>query len=55
MLIGWIAPAPMPWIARAAISTGMLHANPHSTEPSRNTAIPKNMTGLRPSMSANLP
>jgi hypothetical protein len=55
MDIGWIAPAPMPCTARAAISTGMLHAAPHSTEPTRNAAIPKNITGRRPSTSANLP
>lgn len=55
MLIGWTAPAPMPCTARAAISTGMLHATPHSTEPTRNAAMPKNITGRRPRTSANLP
>ena len=55
MLIGSTAPAPRPWIARNAISAGMLHAAPQSTEPSRNSAMPSSMTGLRPSRSANLP
>ena len=55
MLIGCTAPAPMPCTARNAISAGMLHATPHSTEPSRNTAMPKNITGLRPTTSASFP
>jgi hypothetical protein len=55
MPIGCTAPAPMPWMARAAISTGMDHAAPESTEPSRNTPMPKNITGLRPRTSANFP
>lgn len=33
----------------------MFHAAPHSTEPSRNTPMPKNITGLRPTTSANFP
>jgi hypothetical protein len=37
------------------MSTGMLHAAPHSTDPNRNTTIPNSMTGLRPNRSANLP
>ena len=53
--MGWTAPAPMPWMARAAMRAGMDHARPHSTEPARKTATPKNMTGLRPRTSASLP
>ena len=55
MLIGWIAPAPMPCTARKAISAGMLQATPHRIEPSRKTAMPKNNSGLRPMTSASLP
>ena len=55
MVIGSTAPAPMPCTARAMISVGMLQATPHSTEPARNTAMPKNSSGLRPTMSASLP
>jgi len=31
-------PPPMPWMARNAISDAMLQAQPHSSDPSRNTA-----------------
>ena len=54
-VIGSTAPAPMPWIARAKIRAGMLHAMPHRTEPATNTAMPKNSTGRRPTTSASLP
>ncbi len=54
-LMGCTAPAPMPWIARNRMSVGMLHAMPHSMDPRRNTAMPKNITGLRPKTSASLP
>ena len=33
----------------------MLHATPHSTEPTKNVAMPNSMTGLRPNRSASLP
>ena len=48
MPIGWTAPAPSPWTARNAISAVMLQARPHSSEPSRKSAIPTSITGLRP-------
>ena len=34
MPIGCTAPAPSPWTSRKTISAGMLHAKPHSSEPS---------------------
>ncbi len=49
--MGATAPAPRPWIARAAMSAGMLHANPHSTDPTRNRPMPMRMMGLRPTVS----
>ena len=55
MLIGEIAPAPMPCTARKMINVSMLHANPHSTDPTRNAAIPANITGRRPTTSDSLP
>ena len=55
MAIGATAPAPRPWMAREAISTGILHAAPQSSEPSRKTAMPISITGLRPTMSESLP
>jgi hypothetical protein len=55
MLIGCTAPAPNPCTARATMSAGMLHANPHSTDPPRNSAMPRSITGLRPTESANFP
>jgi hypothetical protein len=55
MLVGCTAPAPRPWMARAAISVVMLQANPQSTEPSTNAAIPNSMTGFRPNRSDSLP
>ena len=48
MLIGCTAPAPSPCTARATISAGMLQAIPHSTDPTRNSPMPKSITGLRP-------
>ena len=36
-------------------SAGRLQATPHSTEPTRNSAIPARITGLRPTTSASLP
>ena len=33
------------------MSAGMLHANPHRIEPSRNSPMPNRMIGLRPTMS----
>jgi hypothetical protein len=55
MLIGKTAPAPRPCTARKMISESMLHAAPHRIEPSRNSAMPTSMTGLRPTMSENFP
>ena len=40
MPIGWIAPAPTPWISRNAIIDGIDQAKPHSTEPTRKIARP---------------
>ena len=50
-----MAPAPMPWISRKAISEGIDQARPQSREPARNTAMPAKSTGLRPYRSASLP
>lgn len=55
MAMGPMAPAPMPWTARAPMSSPMDGARPASTEPSRNTVTPNSRTGLRPNMSATLP
>ena len=55
MLMGSTAPAPRPWIARKAISAGMLQAKPHSAEPSTNKVMPMSITGLRPNKSDSLP
>ena len=52
--IGCTAPAPSPCRARNAMRTGMLQASPQSTEPSRNTPIPKSINGFRPTVSASL-
>ena len=52
--IGMTAPAPRPCTARNAMSAGMLHANPHSTLPARNSPIPTSIIGLRPTVSASL-
>ena len=52
--IGCTAPAPSPCTARNAMSAGMLHANPQSTDPSRNRPMPTSTTGLRPTVSATL-
>ncbi len=41
MLIGWIAPAPMPCTARNTMSVSMLHANPHSTDPAGTRRDPR--------------
>ena len=35
------------------MSAGMLHAKPQRIEPSRNSAIPNRMIGLRPTVSAS--
>ena len=51
MDIGCTAPAPSPCTARNAMSAGMLHANPHRIDPSRNSPMPIRMIGLRPTMS----
>ena len=53
--IGWIAPAPMPCRARAAMSAGIDQASPHSSEAARKTPMPNSSTGLRPRTSASLP
>ena len=37
------------------MSAGMLHAKPHSTEPTRNTEMPNSRTGRRPRRSASFP
>jgi len=52
---GRVAPAPSPWTAREAMSRGIDHAAPQSTDPARNSAMPTSMTGLRPSASASFP
>ena len=54
MAIGCTAPAPSPWIARKAISAGMLHASPHRIEPRTNVPTPNSMIGLRPNWSESL-
>jgi hypothetical protein len=46
--IGCMAPAPAPWRARKAMSCGIDRAAPLAIEPSRKTAMPKSMIGLRP-------
>ena len=48
MPIGCTAPAPSPWTSRKTISAGMLHAKPHSSEPTTNSPMPISITGLRP-------
>ena len=53
--IGSTAPAPRPWTTRKAMSAGIDQATPHRIEPSRNSAMPTSMTGLRPMPSASLP
>ena len=53
--VGWIAPAPRPCRARNAIRAGMLQAKPQRIEPAMNTPTPMSITGLRPTMSENLP
>ncbi len=55
MLTGWIAPAPRPWTARPAMSTGIEGAAAHRTDPARKRAIPQNSTGRRPKLSASRP
>jgi hypothetical protein len=49
--MGCTAPAPSPCTARKAMSAGMLHANPHRIDPTRNSPIPMRMMGLRPNRS----
>ena len=44
--IGWIAPEPMPWIARKTISSSIDRANPHSVVPIRKIAVPIKNTRL---------
>jgi hypothetical protein len=46
--IGWMAPAPIPWIALNKTSAPMSQAKPHNSEPSRNTLVPAKNTRLRP-------
>ena len=48
-------PAPSPCSARNAISCPMFCACPHSTEPTRNSAMATMKTGLRPRTSDSLP
>lgn len=55
MVVGWMAPAPMPCTARNTIRASMLLADPHSSEPSANTTMPNSITGLRPNVSASAP
>jgi len=38
-------------MTRNTISAGMLHANPHRIDPSRNSPMPMSTIGLRPTMS----
>ena len=52
--VGCIAPAPTPWMARNAMSAGMLQATPHRIDPRINRPMPTNMIGLRPIRSVNL-
>jgi hypothetical protein len=54
MAIGCTAPAPSPCTARKAMSAGIDHANPQSTEPIRKSPIPSSISGFRPTMSASL-
>ncbi len=54
IVIGRIAPAPRPWIARNTMSDVMSQATPHRTEPTRNSAMPNSTMGLRPIVSASL-
>ena len=53
--IGCIAPAPTPCTNRQQINAIMDPANPASSDPARNIAIPTSITGLRPYTSARLP
>ena len=55
VVIGMIAPAPMPWMPRKTMRVSMFQAAPQSTEPTRNIAIPKNSTGFRPNRSDSRP
>lgn len=48
-------PAPMPWIARKAISWSMLWARPEHAEPATKTTIANWKTPLRPKRSPSLP
>jgi len=52
--IGAAAPAPRPWMTRNTISEVMFQASAPRIEPSRNSATPARITGLRPIVSASL-
>ncbi len=53
--VPWIAPPPRPWTTRKAIRLAMFQAPAHSSDPTRNAAMPTSSTGLRPKVSASLP
>ncbi len=45
MPIGKMAPAPIPWMARAPISDGIDQAMPHSSDPRMKTTTPNVIIG----------
>ncbi len=53
--IGNSAPAPRPWIPRAATSCHISCDSPASTEPTMNTPMPNRKIGRRPNRSDSLP
>ena len=48
MPMGWMAPAPTPWINRNTMREGMDQAKPQNSDPTRKTAMPTSNTGRRP-------
>ena len=48
-------PAPRPWIARYAASSGIDRAMLHASEPATNTEIATRNSGLRPCTSLSRP
>ena len=53
--MGWMDPAPMPWINRNTIIDGIDQARPARIEPTVKTAMPNSITGFRPKTSDSLP
>ncbi len=53
IVIGRMAPAPIPWMARNAMRLGMSHAKEARIDPRRKSPMPNRIIGLRPSVSAS--